>query len=185
MLSFDETSLKIDLLCIISALFGGFSFREWRGSLGQGTALFGQWNRGHSDRYTQGGLFYHIREVEAILIRVGGWRWRMPLLMFWKIRLQLCSCHISAMAVISSRMLEPRDKPYTSACRCSQRTWLKFSSLTEFHGGQNRSRYHPSTGTGNESSRVISWCRLPLTLPLNARCSPREPSPSHAPLCLS
>lgn len=62
---------------------------------------------------------------------------------------------------------------------------LSFLPLLEFHGVKNRSRYHPSTGTGNESSVSFPCADFHSILPLYTRCSAGEPSPRHAPTYLS
>jgi hypothetical protein len=49
--------------------------------------------------------------LEAVLISVGRVEVKEAIVVFWKIRLKLSRCQSSAMAVISSRVPEPRDKP--------------------------------------------------------------------------
>lgn len=129
--SFSETDLEIALFGLTSALFGGF-LAERGGSLGLSTAVFGQSIRGHSERYKQGELSYHMHELEASLIRVGRVEVREATATFWKIRLKLSCCQSSVMAVIPVGCLSQEINPICQPVSAAKEHGLSFLPLLNF-----------------------------------------------------
>lgn len=110
---------------------------------------------------------------------------REDIAMFWKIKLKLSCCQSSAMATIPVGCLSQGIHPICQSINAAKECGLTFVPLLNFMECRIEAGTTLALVQGMKVLVSFPGVDSHCILPLNTRCLPGQPSPRHAPSCLS